>query len=157
MRNRSLTDFSTTGTLQSFQSVDDVNHERLGNQMSWDVAEEKRQQKDIDDAADTVSLAQAFQDPEFLRDVMEMVSGDDVAQDDKGEAVLGEEEEEEEEEEQSEKRDSGYGSQGQIKEVKPVSGLTVYPILFGTPGKDDGTWNTQIQAAQSLCLSMTIS
>ena len=63
------TDFSTTGTLQSFQSSDDVNnhHERLGKQMSWDEEEGERQHGDGGDHVDTVSLAQAFQDPEFFK------------------------------------------------------------------------------------------
>ena len=56
-------DFSTTGTLQSFQSSDDVNnshHERLETTFSWDEEQQRNH-------ADNVSLAQAIQDPEFIR------------------------------------------------------------------------------------------
>ena len=60
--------FSTTGTLQSFQSSDEVNnnqHERLEQTLSWD--EERSGAVTGGDPADHVSLAQAIQNTEFLR------------------------------------------------------------------------------------------
>ena len=102
---------STTGTLQSFQSSDEFNHERLAKTLSWDEEEEGEA---IGDQVDKI-YAQAIQDPEFLRELTNrgLLSEEEIEE---AEEDIGEGEEEE-----NEKRDSGYGSQGQIK--KPVSGL----------------------------------
>ena len=57
--------FSTTGTLQSFQSSEDINsggqRERLEKTFSWDTEEGINNNGDASEHADNVCLAQAIQ------------------------------------------------------------------------------------------------
>ncbi len=91
----------------------------MRQQLSWDVEEPNTPGYEAGSRRSSRGVVQAFFDPGRLLSLMQSTSEENI--EDAEETVENGEDDDTEVPPENYKKDSGYGSQGQLKDVKPVA------------------------------------